>query len=112
MADLRIHDDSVTISLTVAEKVEALHENVTIPRSAITSVREVPDGLSEVHGMRMPGTGFPGVILVGTFREPDRTTFAVCHGRRPAVVLDLTGQRFDRIVVTVDNPDEALPALR
>ncbi|MGH3258326.1 MAG: hypothetical protein ACRDOU_23535 [Streptosporangiaceae bacterium] len=32
-------------------------------------------------------------------------TFAVCHGRRPAVVLDLAEQPFDRIVVTVGNPD-------
>lgn len=112
MAELRIHDDSVTISLSVAEKIEAIHADVTFPRSAITSVREVPDGMTEVHGLRMPGTGLPGVILVGTFREPKRTTFAVCHGRRPAVVLDLTGQPYDRVVVTVDNPDEDLRALR
>lgn len=112
MADLQIHDDSVTISLSVAEKIEAIHGDITIPRSAITTVREVPDGMQEVHGLRMPGTGLPGVILVGTFREPNRTTFAVCHGQRPAVVLDLTGQSYDRVVVTVDNPDDALPKLR
>lgn len=112
MADLHIHGDSVTIALSVAEKIEALHRDVTVPRSAITSVRDVPDGMQEVHGLRMPGTELPGVILVGTYRQAHRTTFAVCHGERPAVVLDLTGQPYDRIVVTVDNPDEALPQLR
>lgn len=112
MANFLIHDDVVTISLSLAEKVESIHGDVTIPRSAITSVREVPDGLQEVHGLRMPGTGLPGVILVGTFREPNRTTFAVCHGQRPAVVLELTGQPYDRLVVTLDNPNDALSALR
>jgi hypothetical protein len=38
-------------------------------------------------------------------------TFAVCHGRRPAVVLDLAGQPYDRIVVTVGNPDEIVSRL-
>ncbi len=37
--------------------------------------------------------------------------FAVCHGRRPAVILELAGQPYDRIVVTVDDPDEIVRRL-
>ncbi|MGO8961907.1 MAG: hypothetical protein ACLQFR_31730 [Streptosporangiaceae bacterium] len=111
MANLEITDDTVTVVLSAAEKLEAIHGDVTVPRSAVTSVRAVPDGLAEVHGLRMPGTGFPGVIMVGTWRSHDGTTFAVCHGHKPAVVIDLTGQRYDRIVATVDKPEEAVTAL-
>lgn len=111
VANLKIFDDVVTISLSALEKVEAVHSDVTFPRSAVTGVREVDDGLNEVHGMRLPGTGFPGVVLVGTFREPGRTTFAVCHGAKPAVVIELTGQPYDRIVVTLGHPEDALAAL-
>jgi len=111
VANLEITDDTVTVALTGAEKLEALHGDVTVPRSAVTSVRAVPDGMPEVHGLRMPGTGLPGVILVGTWRSPDGTTFAVCHGHKPAVVIELTGQRFDKIVATVDNPEEAVTSL-
>jgi hypothetical protein len=28
--------------------------------------RVVPDGVDEIHGLRTPGTGLPGVIMVGT----------------------------------------------
>jgi hypothetical protein len=66
--------------------------------------------MAEVHGTRI-GTGLPGVILVGTVRDSGTVTFAVCHGHRPAVVLDLAGQPYDRIVVTVDNPDETISRL-
>jgi hypothetical protein len=49
--------------------------------------------------------------MVVTWRDKERVTFAVCHGRRPAVVVELTGQRYDRIVVTVENPDEVIARL-
>jgi hypothetical protein len=48
--------------------------------------------------------------MVGTWRDSDGVTFAVCHGRRPAVVLELAGQPYDRVVVTAENPQEALDA--
>jgi hypothetical protein len=111
MANLLINDDTVTVELTALEKAQALHGNVTVPRTAITEVRSVPDGLAEVHGLKMPGSGIPGVIMVGTWRGADGTTFAVCHGAKPAVVIELTGQRFDRIVVTVDDPENAVSGL-
>jgi hypothetical protein len=108
MANLLVDDDEVTVSLSAAEKLEALHGDVRVPRSAVLQVRVVPDGMAEVHGLKMPGAGLPGVIMVGTWRSRQSVTFSVCHGNRPAVVLELTGQPYDRIVVTVDNPEVAL----
>jgi hypothetical protein len=111
VANLETTDDTVTVKLTGAEKLEAVHGDLTVPRAAVTSVRAVPDGMAEVHGLRMPGAGIPGVIMVGTFRSPEATTFAVCHGEKPAVVIELSGERYDKIVVTVDNPEDAVSAL-
>ena len=56
MASLLIDDREVTVSLAAAEKIEALHGNVTVPRAAVVRARVVPDGLEEVHGLKMPGT--------------------------------------------------------
>jgi len=110
-AKLLVHDDVVTVSLSAVEKAEAVHGDVSVPRAAVVSARIVPDGMDEVRGLRMPGTGLPGVIMVGTWRDQGTVTFAVCHGRRPAVVLELSGQRYDRIVVTVEDPAEAAASL-
>jgi hypothetical protein len=111
MAEVVVTGDTVTVSLSALEKAEALHGDVSVPRTAVVTARTVPDGMDEVHGLRLPGTGLPGVIMVGTWRDSERVTFAVYHGRRPAVVLDLTGQRYDRIVVTVEHPDEVVASL-
>jgi hypothetical protein len=111
MANLLIDDSEITVALSATEKLEALHGNVRFPRAAVVQVRVVSDGMEEVYGLKLPGTGLRGLIMVGTWRNVDAVTFAVCHGRKPAVVLDLTGQAYDRIVVTVDNPEEALAEL-
>ena len=111
MANLVIGAEHVTVSLSAVEKVEALHGDLTLPQSAVVSARAVPDGMAEVHGVRAPGMAFPGAIMVGTWRDTDGVTFAVCHGRRPAVVLDLVDQAYARVVITVDNPEAVVASL-
>ena len=102
------------MALSFAEKMEALRGDLTVPRTAVVRARAVPDGLAEVHGQQM-AAGWPGVSTAGTVRDVardfDMVTFAVCHGRRPAVVLDLAEQPYDRIVVTVGNPDQIVSRL-
>jgi hypothetical protein len=114
VASVLMDDRTVTVALSVTEKIEALHGDLAVPRTAMVRGRAVPDGLAEVHGPDMP-TGWPAVGTVGTVRDfaPnfDRVTFAVCYGRQPAVVLDLAGQPYDRIVVTVDNPGQIVNRL-
>jgi hypothetical protein len=111
MPELLIEDESVTVLLSFAEKVESIHGHVTVPRSALIGARVVADGMREVHGIRAPGTEVPGRIKIGTFRDASGTTFAVCHGHAPAVVLELTGTSFDRIVATVDDPEQVVQIL-
>ncbi len=110
VARLRIDDRAVIVSLSAMEKLQALHRNVTVPRTSVIGARRVPDGMAELRG-RGTGTGLPGVMMVGTVRNSSGVTFAVCRARRPAVVLDLAGHSYDRIVVTVDNPDEIVSHL-
>lgn len=114
VASVRIDGQTVTVALSCSEKIEALHGDLTVPRTAVVRARAVPDGLAEVHGQPM-ATGWPGVSTAGTVRDFSRdfdlVTFAVCHGCQPAVVLDLAGQPYDRIVVTVGNPDEIVSRL-
>ena len=111
MATILVTQDAVTVSLSKMEAIGALHGDVTVPRSAITNVRSLSDGMDEVHGIRAPGTGVPGVMMIGTLHDHGVSTFAVCHGHRPAVLIELEGQTFDRLLVTVDNVDQVVDEL-
>jgi hypothetical protein len=66
MAKLFVYDDLVTVSLSAIEMADAVYGEVSVPRTAVVSVRVAPDGMDEVHSLRMPATGLPGVIMVGT----------------------------------------------
>jgi hypothetical protein len=57
--------------------------------------------------MRAPGTGLPGVTSLGTRRRPGIA--AVC-GQRPALVIEMTGAAFDRLIVTCADAAEAASA--
>jgi hypothetical protein len=102
MARFVVSGDAVTLKLSRTEKIEALRGDVTIPRSAICAVRAVPDGMAELHGTRV-GTGIPGRLVVGNVIDGAFRAFAVCRAHRPAVVIDLAGQDYDRLVVTLDD---------
>jgi hypothetical protein len=105
MANLLIADDAVTIEMSGRERLEAAHGNQTFRRSAITGVRAVPDCIAEVHGLKWAGTELPG-LRVGSFHGDGHVTFAVCHGHKPGIVIDLANSKYDTVVLTVENPAE------
>ena len=110
MAHLQITDDAVTIDMSRGERFEAAHGDQAFPRSAISGVRAVPDCIAEVHGLKWAGTELPG-IRVGSFHDTERVTFAVCHGHNPGIVIDLANSKYDRVVLTVENPEEIVARL-
>jgi hypothetical protein len=112
VANLLISGDSVTVQLSGLEKAEALHGDLTFPLSAIVGVRAVSSCMDEIRGMKLVGSGLTGVIKVGTWAGGDAgRTFAACHGNGPGLAIDLTGEGYDRIVVTHDNPESLLAQL-
>lgn len=105
MAHLLITDDAVTIDMSRGEKLETGHGNQTFPRSAVTGVRAVPDCIAEVHGMKGVGIQLPD-SRVGSWHDDGRVTFAICHGRGPGIVIDLTDSKYAKVVLTIENPEE------
>ena len=62
---------------------------------------------SELRGIRAPGAGVPGIISLCTRRGHGVHDFAAVYGQRPALVVEMTGVSFDRIVVSCADAAEA-----
>ncbi len=100
MAHIAKTTDGYRLELTSLEKIGAIHPDIDIPTTAIEAVRHVPNARAEVRGLRAPGTGLPGVIALGQWRTGRTKSFVAAYRDEPGYVIDLTGHRFDRIIVS------------
>lgn len=112
MPTLSITDTSITVELSAAEKVGAVHGDLTLPRSAIADVRVVEDAMGAVSGLRAPGYSLPGHAKVGTWRHHDGKDFVAVYAGRPAVEITLQGERYERLLLGIDDPQAAAAQLQ
>jgi hypothetical protein len=102
MAQLIVDGGDLLVRLSPLEKLGAFRGDVRVPLRVVRDLRAIDDLWPHLRGIRAPGTGFPGVISLGTRRAAGVTDFAAVYGRRPGIVADLTSGRaaFDRLVVS------------
>ena len=93
------------------EQAGALHGPVRLPLSAVTGARIVDDAWPELRGERSPGTGVDGHVMLGTCRGDFGKDFCAVYQHRPTVIVELEGVEFARLLVTQDEPRDALRAL-
>ncbi len=106
MATVRVEPGEVVVHLSPGERLGALHGDLHIPRAAIRAATVTSEPYSLVRGLKVPGTGWPGSIALGTWRHQGSRDFFAVRGKGPAVVLDLdpASSRYRRVVVTLDDP--------
>lgn len=117
MAKLVLEGDDLVVRLSPLEKLGALRGDVRVPLATVRTVRASDDPWSELRGIRAPGTGLPGVISLCTRRGPGIRDFAAVYQKGPAVVVEMEGADFNRLVVScadargeVRRITDALPA--
>lgn len=112
MAELRVEGDELVLHLSGLEKAEGFHGDIRVPLRAVSGVRAVDTAWPELRGLRAPGTGMPNVIAVGTRRGGFGKDFAAVHGTGPAVVVDLEGAGYGRLVATTDDAEAVAARIR
>ena len=99
-------DEALVIRFDGLAALTTLTRKVRIPYTAIGSVSiglHDPPGLLAVKiGLSMPPFG---TTQRGRFREHGAWSFLDVDDRERAVVLDLTGHGYRRVVFTVDDPE-------
>jgi len=111
MAELAIEHDELAVRLSLLEKLGALHGDLRVPRSAVRRVRVTSTPWNEVRGMRAPGTGVPGVIMLGTMRGMFGKDFCAVYRHQSAIVIELEDHPYQRLILCTPNPDEDRVAL-
>lgn len=110
MAELVIHDRGISVKLTLAEKIWSLSGDFEIP---VTSIRgaEVVDGKARsifkgISWAMRVGTALPGVYYAGRFFRKGGADFLAVSAGKPAVQLNLSGNPYLRVILTVDDAEK------
>jgi outer membrane biosynthesis protein TonB len=113
MASLRVHPDRLEIHLTPAEKTLALRrEDLVISRDTIRSVTITDDPWIWVRGIRAPGALVPLVLAVGVWKFHGGKDFLAIKRKRQAVVIDLTGDDFARVILSTNHAPDLIASLK
>ena len=106
MTAILVSDDTLTVRLTPLSKVAGLLRDQIVPRSAITAIEVVPDGLAAARGLRAPGLALPGRRKIGTWRGRGVRRFVDVRRGQPALRLTLRGQHYDELLIGHDDATE------
>ena len=113
LVDIDCGADDVVVRPRGWYKLWALKRELRIPRAAISyATVGRQDELAIGRGLRMPGTGIPGVLMAGTFVGRRGRQFWLAGRATELLVLDLKGHEYQRVVLQVDQPAALLPQLR
>ena len=113
MASLRVHPDRLEIHLTPAEKTLAFRrENLVISRDTIRSVTITDDPWIWVRGIRAPGALVPLVLAIGVWKFHGGKDFLAIKRRRQAVVIDLIGDEFARVILSTNHAPDLIASLK
>jgi len=108
VATIAVDGDWIVVRLSVLERLGALVRSD--PRGRVEDVREVrvsDTPWKELRGLRAPGTGLPGAVMLGTLRFSGGRDFAAVYGKsKKAVVVEFERGRYGRFVVTCARGDE------
>ena len=100
MALLIPQGEYLRVSLSGKEELGALKKSFTIPLNQVANIARVSDLWVHLRGIRAPGTGFPGVIMLGTTRYQGMKDFNAVYRHKPGHVVTLNNSEFTRILIT------------
>ena len=103
MASITANSRNITIDLTRFERFFGLLPSLTIPVAHVRGVAHNDAILSDI-GIRAPGLAWPRRALIGTFRKWKFKDFVVWRNEPHFIVIDMTGEKWDRIVIGVTDP--------
>ena len=103
MSSILVSDDAVTVRLSPLSRIAGLLRDQVVPRTAVTEVEVVDDGLSAARGVRAPGLAIPGRRKIGTWRGRGVRRFVDVRAGQPALRLHLQGQRYHELLIGHDD---------
>jgi hypothetical protein len=113
MARLDYAEGVLWLHLSLLERFGAsIKQDFGVLLTAVRQIRVADDPWSELRGLRAPGTAVKGVVALGTRRHSLGRDFVAVYGHGPAVVIELVGVHYAKLVVTAREAESVAAELR
>ncbi len=113
MVELELDGSTLTLHVKGADRLWAFKSSLQIPIAHIAAVVVDPSvAKGWYHGIRVPGTNIPGVITAGTFYTEGKRVFWDVHHPENTIVIRLHDERYDELIVEVEDAQEAASLIR
>ena len=110
MATVEVGTSGLRVRMSRIERLGAFHDDVVATTANLVDAASVDDVWSFLRGARAPGTGIPGVIMLGTTRQDGVKDFCAVYRHGPGLVVELRDHEFARLLVSLGAPEAARAA--
>jgi hypothetical protein len=106
MVTAEIIGEKLVVTMHGSDVIWSCMKQLEIPLSHIKDIRvdERPSFPKDGFVWRMGGTALPGLIIAGHYLCAGKWYFWNVKSGHPAVVIDIQGQKFSQIVLSIENP--------
>ncbi|NQU37256.1 MAG: hypothetical protein HQ526_06605 [Actinobacteria bacterium] len=104
-AELVIDGENLDVTFKGIGGVLAFKSQIVVPLSSVESVEAVEIQTVERPTIKRVGARIPGLLATGSFGTGDDIQFWYIHKADRVLVVDLTGDKYKRLVLEVPDPD-------
>lgn len=111
--DVAVVNGNLVVRISGKDALYALSRGMTIPLSSIQGVAVAPKEKIPATGLRLPGTGVPGVLRAGSYGTGANRDFWLVRRAEQVLVIALQpGEPYRRIILEVPDPHAVSLAIR
>lgn len=108
MVRIKREDTDFVFEVMGWHKVWTFTNKLVIPAAHITAAYPNEQELNYISGLRLFGTGIPGVISAGTYYVQDKIIFCDVINPENAIVVHLRDEHYELLLIEVEDPYSAL----
>lgn len=102
--ELNVVDDNLVLRISGRDALYALSRGMTIPLTSVQGIAMFPRRLVPATGLRLPGTGIPGLLRAGSYGVgASRDFWLVRCGEEVLVIVLQPGEPYRRLVLEMPN---------
>jgi hypothetical protein len=113
VVEIKVAGDKVVFEVEGWDKLWSLRSRLEIPLAHVKGVHADPQpAMGWFDGLKLVGTAIPHIFRAGTFYQEGDLIFWDVRNPEKTIVIELEHERFDKLIIEVDEPDAAVRLLR